>query len=102
MKPIDLNYIREDLSYSFRTLSLFFYEPVTIRTPQETFVVGDGPGGYSYTLFVRGFTCSLCGRCCYGNHARGRTWMPGESAPWQASPVECEVNGISFPIHAYI
>ncbi len=97
----DMKQVTNDFLYNWSTFSMFFSEPVSLELGGQQLELEGKPGGFSWTLFQRSFTCTFCNRCCLGDHVRIRTWFPQEPAPPQAIEVPCTLNGVPFPLRIY-
>lgn len=94
-----------DFEYDFgRTLSIFFAEPLRLEVPGVgEGTLGMGFGGLAASLFQRGFYCTACGNCCYGDE-RVWLWLPpfGPQVPYDTQFLTVFVNGKPLVLRVHV
>lgn len=70
----------QDILYDLTDASIFFNKPLKVEFPEAklSYQVGNGLGGYSWTLFHRGADCTVCGNCCKRTFRRIWFWWDTE------------------------
>lgn len=86
-----------DIAYDIREISIFFRDPITFSLPDrpdlQPMTVGQGLGGFSWSLFQRGADCNLCSNCCRNTHRRVWFWWSTEPHPDSVEHIRLELNG---------